>query len=324
MGYSSITYTAPTNGGQLIQNTLDTLLLGAGWTSVATHTSGTIVSNIYKSAGTLNSFGQDFYLLTQRQSVTDSSCRITIFEQWDSVNTKLLKYCPWNSAGLTPAADYSVPDVVGVLPSTLGSSVNFSTITLPNTGTTVVSIKVDIDKVYGFGSAGCYAGLFDSFLTSDPFPLCVANLIRPFTSTSSAATQTQYIGYTREPNQTAVDVNNWTGAVPYLEGQAIYGIANGNSNGVELYTQKFSVWRGSVFASLRAYGILNGATENYAYTAFRGLPKDIILTGTSGNGGDTLTFTQGATTYNYFGLTSYSAIGSAFAGSYGCAIWGLK
>jgi hypothetical protein len=91
MAYYETIYNTATPALDIMTN-LQTWMPANGYTFVETYTSGTNISDVYKSPGTSNSFGTDFYIGFNRTSTTVASVGVMVFEQWDAVNKKPNKY----------------------------------------------------------------------------------------------------------------------------------------------------------------------------------------------------------------------------------------
>lgn len=287
-----------------IMTSLQTWMPANGYTFVETYTSGTNISDVYKSPGTSNSFGTDFYIAFNRTSTTATIVPVMIFEQWDAVNKKAIKYAPQTGGTtMTPASDGSVNDS-GVLLSvtTSGASLYKSTpIFAPVSTATTLYININIDRIlWGSGTDylyNGYAGLYDSFNNANPFPLVVATWAY---HASAYGTYTQYGSVTREPWISSSGAN-W--GVDCFSYQAVYSIYPyfGNQPGVNPRT--------SLQSSAAFYFGSTKYSQGYSAGAQMGLFKDLIWNpqGTLNMlGGDTLAITVGATTYNYVKPAMYT------------------
>lgn len=265
----------------------DTTILAAGYTFVEQWVSSTIVANVYKSPAASNSFGQDWYLATYRTATT-SSVSLTVFESWDATNKRAIRYVP-STSNLTPAATtYAVNDASGLLLS--------GAITRPSVGVNTSTIyywyiHANMDRVVAGSSVSnaVYAGLADSVIPGDPFPLVV------LTTQSSTSSQTTLGGVTREPFQTSATTYNffvqlYGAAGNSASSTSIYGLSEAGTPpaGNSLYTG---------FPVLSRCAIHSGRLLNS--TGWRFVLKDFYIGAGGTAAGDTMTFTIGATTYTY-------------------------
>lgn len=300
-----------------LMTALDTHITANGWTFVETYTNGTNISNVYKSPGTgagANSWGTDFYVALGRTSTT-SDVRLMLFETWDSTNKKAIKYAPAGSNTVPSGTDYTVNDATGLLLNSATLSITNCVITVKSSSLFTWYANVNVDRMI-FGSDGStssnmiYAGLFDLLVPGDTFPIAVICV-----SAGSVTGGTTYGSTTRELFQTSAAANNWsvqmamggtnnsTGAATFVYG-ANRPDASGNfPNANELYTGKPIAQR-VYFVSARSVG-----------TAPRGILKGVVHAYGGTTAADTMSYTIGATTYNYtraFGQTASAAVPSVW------------
>ena len=179
--------TTGTTPADTIRTALATPMANAGWTFIETATpGGTAAYDVYKSPGGSNAIGTDWYLAIGRVDSTAANLQVRLFEQWDAVNKKAIKYAP--SATSVPAGDGSVNDATGLLlndaglfqSSTGGGSVPVSSITY--------RFNITLDRVWFATStpAVYHYGSYDRLLSSsdDPMPLAMARMDAPGTAQS--------------------------------------------------------------------------------------------------------------------------------------------
>lgn len=285
--YTSGTINSATPATDLM-TALDTHITNNGWTFVETYTSGTNISNIYKSPGASNSFGTDFYVGLNRTSTT-SNVALFLCELYDSSTHYARKYAP-PGLNAIPDTDYTVVDATGINPDS-ASFQKAAVITRVNSTLFTWYANVTVDRMI-FGSSATsgelvYAGLYDPLIPGDSFPICVMKI------SGSSTSATTYGAVTRELNQTAATANNWAvqtngTVISSTASQNIAYGANVFSTGTLLYTGNVPVQR-----------IFFSSTRNTS-TGIRGLLKGVVVAG-SGTSvtGDTLSYTSGGTTYNY-------------------------
>ena len=305
MAYYEQAYNTATPALDIMTN-LQTWMPANGYTFVETYTSGTNISDVYKSPGTSNSFGTDFYIAFNRTSTTTTVVSPMVFEQWDAVNKKAIKYAPQTGGTtMTPASDGSVNDS-GVLLSvtTAGASLYKSTYMFaPVSTATTLYININIDRIiWGSGTDYLYhgyAGLYDSFNNANPFPLVVATWGYQG-NTSVYGTYTAYGAVTREPWISSSTANWGVHCFNYSSSYYLYPYF-GSTPGVNPRT--------SLQASTALFFGSTKYTASYIAGAQMGLFKDLIWNpqGTLNLlGGDTLAITVGATTYNYVKPAMYT------------------
>ena len=308
MAYYEQAYNTATPALDIMTN-LQTWMPANGYTFVETYTSGTNISDVYKSPGTSNSFGTDFYIGFNRTATTATTVAAMVFEQWDAVNKKAIKYAPaTGAASMTPASDGSVNDSGVLLSATTAAASCYKSASLYiplNNASWVIYVNININRII-WGSSNSYvyngyAGLYDSFSTNNvTFPLCVVSFSDK-TSTIDPVSTTSGGSFTRDPWPTTA-TTNFGVFVSYTPTYGIFpttaaGAAPTSVNGrtglmpsalVQLVNTKYTV--SSIFGSS---GTLKDVVYNNQGTA-------------NTNGGDTLAITVGATTYNYVKPANYT------------------
>lgn len=187
------TYVTGTTGGSdsagTIYTALQTPMQAAGYTLVETRVEGTYTFDVYKSPAGSNAITADWYLAIGRLTAGSNTLNIRLFEQWDAVNKKAIKYAP--SATSTPASDGSVNDGTGLL---LNSSSLFQN-SAGGGATTVTSrsyyFNITIDRVWFATSAPAvyYYGSYDRLLSSTDDPMPLAMLAIGIDGTNKTSTQ---------------------------------------------------------------------------------------------------------------------------------------
>lgn len=290
--YTSGTINSATPATALM-TALDTHITANGWTFVETYTSGTNISNIYKSPGASNSFGTDFYVGLNRTSTT-SDVALFLCELYDSSTHYARKYAP-PGLNAIPDTDYTVVDATGIYPDS-ASFQKAAVITRATSSLFTWYANVTVDRMIFGSSAGdlVYVGLFDTLIPGDSFPICVCKV----GGGSTAATT--YGAVTRELNQTSATANNW--AVQTL-GTTVSSASNSLAYGVLAQGTSALLYTGNVPVQRIVFFSSRNTT-----TGVRGLLKGVVVAGaTTSAHGDTLSYTSGGTTYNYIHATNSTA-----------------
>ena len=295
MAYYETTYNTATPALDIMTN-LQTWMPANGYTFVETYTSGTNISDVYKSPGTSNSFGTDFYIGFNRTATTSANVGVMVFEQWDAVNKKAIKYAPiTGGVSMTPASDGSVNDSGVLLSATTSAASCYkgNAISTAASVSATIYLNITVNRlIWGHSttvSYAGYAGLYDSF-TPGGFPLI--SVITGYVSTSTP-TSTTYGSVTREQWISAATTN-----FAVYSGSYYYGYYHAwpitTLRGADAVNNKTGYYPTSLvtFASVK----------NTSIVGLYGTLKDIVYNnqgGINGTGGDTLSITVGATTYNY-------------------------
>jgi len=295
MAYYETTYNTATPALDIMTN-LQTWMPANGYTFVETYTSATNVSDVYKSPGTSNSFGTDFYIGFNRTATTATNVAVMVFEQWDAVSKKAIKYAPATGAvSTTPAGDGSINDSGVLLSATTSAASCYknTAISTQVSSSATIYLNITVNRlIWGHSttvSYAGYAGLYDPF-TSGGFPLVSATTGYV---TITKPTSTSYGSITREPFISASTSNFGVWAGTYLYGYySAWPITNANS--ATTSNPKTGYFPTSLVA------ITSG--KNTSVAGVLGTLKDIVYNNqgaVNGTGGDTLAITVGATTYNY-------------------------
>ncbi len=200
MSYSTGTINSLTPAVALM-TTLDTAIDGhVAWVFVEEVISGTSVCRVYRSIGTANGFGTDFYIYVFRSSDT-STVSIAMSETWDAGTKRAGKIAPYNlTAANTPAADQSYPTVRNPLTemAVVTATAGFMHSPTLNTNTTGFEYWISVTakavtvavKVAGTPHGPIYAGLYDSFhpTSLDAFPLVIWGTVGSATAGGGAST----------------------------------------------------------------------------------------------------------------------------------------
>ena len=294
-----------------IMTSLQTWMPANGYVFVETFTSATDVSDVYRSPGTLNSFGTNFFIAFNRTSTTATTVAVMIFEQWDAALKRAVKYAPFtNSASTTPAGDGTMNDAGVALNATaVAASCHKSTVMGATVSvSTTIYINITVDRLIWGNSNSAniiwagYAGLYDSF-TPGGFPLIS---VSTGYQTITLPTSTAYGSVTREPWISAATTN--------------FGVYSGTySNGSQYaWPINSSVSASSINGRTGLYPtslVSFRSTKNTSVGGIYGTLKDIVYNNqglVNGTGGDTLAITVGATTYNYVKPATNSSYGPLF------------
>jgi len=200
--------TTGTTPAETIRAALRTPMANAGWTFIEQVTPGTAVMDVYKSPGGSNAITTDWFLAIGYPTAAATTLSARLFEQWDAVNKKAIKYAP--SATSVPAGDGSVNDATGLLLNDAGLFQHAN-----GGGNTAVSsityyFNITIDRVYFATNAATpvvfYYGAFDRLLSStdDPMPLAMLRIY--FDNQNSLTT---YGAATREVKSAGANTYNF-------------------------------------------------------------------------------------------------------------------
>lgn len=326
MAYYTGTQAASATIASDFMTTFDTYLISGGFTFVETYTSGTDVTNVYKSPAGSNSLAMDWYLFVNRTATNATNVSFTPSEAYNSTTHLATKYAPYGVPTTANTTDYTVSDA-GVLPSattsgaslfrTAGGNNPSGTGTINTTTAYTWYLNVTPDRVI-FGkstSAGgspastTYVGICDPLVDNWNVVIATLTLVG---STSQAGSINTFGAMTRDYGIPAT-VSTATGAgyvwhcvnsSAYINGLASYfwGPSIGSSYNDAIYGN----------GTPRPVRYLLFTARNYLIPIF--LIKDVILhsdaaLATTIAGGDTLALTNSTGTYNYvrsdsYGLTS--------------------
>jgi len=305
MAYYETTYTTATPALDIMIN-LQTWMPANGYVFVETYTSGTNITDVYKSPGTSNSFGTDFYIGFNRTTTTTTSVSVMIFEQYNVSTHLATKYAPsTGNTTMTPASDGSVNDSGVLLSSTTSGASLYKGTAIYAPVTTAIThyININVNRIIwgnstSYSDSG-YAGLYDPIGNSSLFPLIVLNI--GYNSYNSTTLPTYTIfksgALTRESYITAA-TSNWAAYSGYSTSQFVFFIGN---DGIPAGTNPKT---GFTYSSLLTFTSVKQPT----YQRQLGTLKDFIFNPQGGanlNGGDTLSITVGANTYNYVKPATY-------------------
>jgi len=279
-----------------IMTSLQTWMPANGYVFVETYTSGTNISDVYRSPGTLNSFGTDFFIAFNRTATTAATVAVMVFEEWDAVNKRAVNYAPsTGGVAMTPASDGSVNDSGVLLSATTNAASCNKNCTIGATASvsSTVYINITVDRIIWGNSQNVsysgYAGLYDSFTTS-AFPLVVVRSGYATSTPNNSATS--YGAVTREP-WIASSSSSFGAAGPISQGYynawPVTSLEDANNINSRTGIQP-------------SYLICIYSSRNQTLSGVFGTFKDWIFNNqgaANGVGGDTLAITVGATTYNY-------------------------
>lgn len=292
-----MTYTAGTQGASAtpalaFMNTLDPLLVAAGFTFVETVVpSGTVTARVYKSPAAGNGVG-DFYLVMRRTSDAATNVNFHIAEDWDTATKRLKKYIPnqGNVPNVAPnaAAGYTVNDATGIVvdaqltsPVSLNTT-GFSYWVSANAQRVIVATRV------GTQDTAMYAGLFDETLpgtvAGTGFPL-ICTIMGTTTAGAQGSPNTAGGGFTREPAATTAVSANFGASV---NAAGLWGFSTTNVD--SLYTGLGYASRAAVLTQR-----VNGQNSP------RGLLKDVLYYGAAPSAVNGDTITTGGKTYTRMG-----------------------
>jgi hypothetical protein len=312
MVYYEPTYASSATPAVDVMNDMQTKMVAGGWTFVETFTSGTDVTDVYKSPAASNSLAMDYFIYLNRTATTATVVTVGISEQYDSTGKKALKYATNVLTSLTPnPTDFTVNDTGVVLngASALNKITLFSlalnTARAFSINITPERVMVTSQTLATAGTAnGAYVGIFDASSTAWTVCLGVVTFTMSSTSPSSGAT---WGAVTRAPNRPA-------GINLFQAFQSTYNWVQGIfRNGTASSPTFTDTYGGTVIGRL-------GMTTYPSYTD-TGVPpagvfKDLIITtqgGANTLGGDTLAVTYGSTTLNYFSLGKSTTHGTVYS-----------
>jgi hypothetical protein len=305
MAYYETTYNTANPALDIMTN-LQTWMPANGYVFVETYTSGTNISDVYKSPGTSNSFGTDFYIGFNRISTTTTTVSVMVFEQYNVSTHLATKYAPQTGGtSMTPASDGSVNDSGVLLSSTTsGASLYKSTYIYAPVSTAITHyVNINVNRIIWGNSTSYsdngYAGLYDPIGSASLFPLIVLNIgYNSYNGTITPTyTNSRSGALTRETYVTAA-TTNWAVYNSYTSSSAVFQLSN---DGVPSGTNPKT---GFVYSSLFTFTSLHAP----AYQRQLGTLKDFIYNpqgAANTAGGDTLSITVGANTYNYVKPSTY-------------------
>jgi len=325
MAYYTGTQAASATIAQDFMTTFDTYLISGGFTFVETYTSGTNITNIYKSPAASNSLAMDWYLFVNRESVGAATVGFGVAEAYNSSTHLATKYAPYGVPTTANTTDYTVSDG-GVLPSATTSNASIwkggtGQGGNPFTGTGQIStsvtytwyLNVTPDRVI-FGKSTAtgasnasttYAGILDPLV--DNWNIVIGTWC--LTSNQQGSTTSNILGATTRDYGIPATVSTATGAA-YVWHSTLYGNTASTTNNP--WGMGFSV-ADNLYGNNtpRAFKCAIVSTRNQNMGISIGLLKDVIshydsALATTLAGGDTLSLTNSTGTYNYVRADSYS------------------
>jgi hypothetical protein len=266
------------------------------WDLADTVTIGTNTHRVWKNRGTgtgANAFGQDFHVDLQYDPAGGTTLRIRCFEAYDAVNDKAIRPCVGATTSLAINANGSHGD------ETLGFTLEPTTAVVYADVLTVTTgfdfyIQVSANRLcvaskYSTTDTACYAGLFESLMAADPFPLCIGG-----TSGNENASTVDF-GVSRHPVKTTTETNN------FLFHMSPFSPISGDAQTNDLF-------HNAAVASRPFLRHLSNVPAQYGYA--RGLLHGAILLpdgGTASRNGDTLTVASATYTKMRVGTYGYAS-----------------
>jgi hypothetical protein len=294
MGYRTGALTSANPAADLYAQIVAEFDLHGNWDFVDTVAIGTNTHQVWKNRGTgtdANAFGQDYHVSFQYVAAGGTTLRIRCFEAYDAVNDKAIRPCVGASTSLAINANGSHGD------ETLGFTLEATALVYADvlTVTTGFDYYVQVSRnrlcvgtKYSTTNTALYAGLFESLMAADPFPLCIGG-----TSGNENASTVDF-GVSRHPNKTTTEINN------FLFHMSAWTAISGHAEQNDLF-------HNAAVASRPFLRHLSNAPAQYGYA--RGLLYGCALLpdgGTATVNGSTMTI--GAETYTKlrFGTYGYS------------------
>ena len=333
MTYYTGTQAASATIASDFMTTFDTYLISGGFTFVETYTSGTDVTNVYKSPAGSNSLAMDWYLFVNRTAVAATFVNFGVAEAYNSTTHLATKYAPLGVPTTANTTDYTVSDS-GVLPSATASGASLFKSGATGTGTINTSttytwyFNVTADRViFGKSTAAgaspqstTYAGICDPLI--DNWNVVIATMALTSSSALSANT-IAYGSMTRDYGLNATVSTSAGGAYAWhcfnynnttsSSGAtwSVWGPSGGNNTSLVLSD---SIYGNSTARPYKLY-ISSSRGVNAGLAIF--LVKDIVLwygnaIATTTAGGDTLAITNSAGTLNYVRSDSYALASSVW------------
>lgn len=204
MSYASGNHPASTP----VRTTLATALTAAGFVQVTANyvSQANWTIDVWKSPGSLNAAGQDWYLIVGDQ--ISGGSRLPMFsvcEGWDDTSKTATKYVPTTN-NVAPAADFSVG--AGAVAPTSANLFYLQASSWTDTVGTTYKISATPDRVVVqfAATASIYLGQIDKMYstTIDPVALVMVSLVN-----SSNPSVANFGGATREPGQASAGAFNF-------------------------------------------------------------------------------------------------------------------
>lgn len=179
------------------------------WDLLDTVTIGTNTHRVWKNRGTgtgANAFGQDFHISLQYAAAGGTTLRIRCFESYDAVADKAIRPCVPSAGSLAINANGSHGDEVAGFTLEAATLV-YADVLAVTTGfdyyIQVSANRLCVAAKYSTTDTAVYAGLFESLMAADPFPLAIIG-----TSGNENAVYTD-TGVSRHPNKTTAETYNF-------------------------------------------------------------------------------------------------------------------
>jgi hypothetical protein len=211
MGYASGTITNA-NAADLLYTEIETLFTAhANWDHVETISSGGIEHEIWRNNGANNSFGSNFFIAIIYDATGGLTLDIKCFESWDGTNDKAIRPCVGATGSRTPNANGSYGNETTGFVITDTTDMAYGRVSTPTTGYDYF-IQVSQDRIcvatkFSTTDHAIYAGLYESLLASDPFPICVGG------TNGQENLAAGNFGLSRMPNKTIAATNNFQGDI---------------------------------------------------------------------------------------------------------------
>jgi hypothetical protein len=295
MGYRSGTITDANPAAALAAQIEAEFNAHGNWDLEDTVTIGSNTHRVWKNRGTgtdANAFGQDFRVSLQYAASGGTTLRVRCFEGYDAVNDKAIRPCVGASTSLAINPNGSHGD------EALGFALEATALVYADVLTVTTGFdyyvqasrnRLCVGAKYSTTNTAVYAGLFESLMAADPFPLCVGG-----TSGNENASTVDF-GVSRHPNKTTTETNN------FLFQMATWTTISGHAEQNDLF-------HNAALASRALLRHMSGAPAQYGFA--RGLLYGCALLpdgGTQTVNGATMAI--GAETYTKmrFGTFGYSA-----------------
>jgi hypothetical protein len=329
MAYYTGTQAASATIASDFMTTFDTYIISGGFTFVETYTSGTDVTNVYKSPAGSNSLSMDWYLFVNRISTSATYVSFGVAEAYNSSTHLATKYAPYGVPTTANTSDYTVSDA-GVLPSATTSGACLFKLVSTGTGTinttTIYTwyLNVTPDRViFGKSTAAggspysmSYAGICDPLV--DNWNVVIGTLTVVNNSNTGSPSSTIYGAVTRDYGIPATVSTAYQAAYVWHI-QVMQNTSTGHPSFLSLYagTNSYqyvdSAYGGGYYRGNRIVAFGSRQANTYAGVC---ILKDIICVNgaalaTTIAGGDTLSLTNSTGTYNYVRTDSYGIAGLA-------------
>ena len=281
MAFSSGTITSDTPAAALVTAIEAELTTHTNWTFVEEVVISTFTYRVWECLGTGNSFGTSFFVVLACATGGTGNLTIKCMEQWQPAGAaadRARRIVVMQQNVAPNDIEFTFNDTTDyALDSSLFMSVAIPTNTTGFEWYLQVSInRICVGSKVGTGDYGCYVGLFEPLMPSDPFPLVML---------SNTYSTWGYAGASRHPNKTTATTYNWR----FFPGQFLYFSSTENV-GVN------NLFYGTAIASRV---VLNAVSTAAIYGSVRGLLYDVVLCDvtTSVRSGDTITVD--GVTYTY-------------------------